>query len=94
MLLCYNNEKNKLFFCEKIMTYGKYNISAQDHEKRKKNVEQALAIVGLEEQLPGSNVISTYDDYINGDLTWNECSSLIPAAAIKDLQIKYATLAK
>lgn len=76
------------------MTYGKYNISAQDHEKRKKNVEQALAIVGLEEQLPGSNVISTYDDYIKGDLTWNECSSLIPAAAIKDLQIKYATLAK
>lgn len=75
--------------CEKIMTYGKHKISVQEREKRKHDIEQALAIVRLEGQYPGINVISTYDDYINGELTWEECSALIPLAAIKDLRIQH-----
>lgn len=76
------------------MTYGKYKITSQERENRKQNIKQALAIVGLERQHPGINVISLYDDYINGDLSWNECSSLLPSAAIKDLQLYYARLQK
>ncbi|MDF7675522.1 antitoxin VbhA family protein [Neisseriaceae bacterium ESL0693] len=61
-------------------------ITKAEQLSRESNVKEALAIVRLEGQNPGSRVLAVYDDYIAGKFDFEMCTEKVFEAALEDLR--------
>ena len=69
------------------MRYGKYQITAEERANREEYITQALAILRLEGQCPGPHRMALFQEFINGDRTYEECLELRTKVAILDLKL-------
>lgn len=76
------------------LTVGKLKITKKEHTQRKFYVNEALAIVRLEGQNPGPNALAVFDEYVAGNITYDELSALIFKAALTDVKELHISLNK
>ena len=69
------------------MRYGKYQITAEERADRERGVKQALAILRLEGQSPGPNGMALFQEFINGDRTYEECLELKIKVSLMDVKL-------